>query len=383
MLNRRTELFVKNTIFFTLFFLLFTAIGLFAQDNSEYGKIIGISENTVTIVFENRNLSVGDEISFSRLKEIVDPVTNRVRGGTKTVVARGVVEDVGLGKGYVNIVWKAAGIKNVIVVQNKIDLVTQEQALENYNQIKKFLEKTSYKDAPIIPISALHKINIDLLVEAIEKTIPTPQRDPNSKPAMYVARSFDVNKPGSTPDKIVGGVLGGTLKQGILKVGEDIEIRPGRRVVQHNKTVCHPILAKITGLHTGGSAVEQVHPGGSIGVMTSLDPSVAASDNLVGSVVGKPGTLPETSYTLKLKTLLLERVVGAKDALVVKPLAEGEVLMLNVNSASTVGVITDLRKNVATLTLKLPICAEVGSKVTVSRNLGSRWRLIGYGTIQK
>jgi len=276
-----------------------------------------------------------------------------------------------------------AGIKSVIVVQNKIDLVTPEQALDNYNQIKKFLEKTSYKDAPIIPISALHKINIELLIDAIEKTIPTPKRDPDAKPVMYVARSFDVNKPGSTPDKIVGGVLGGTLKQGILKVGEDIEIRPGRRVVQHNKTVCHPIMTKITGLQTGGNAVDQVHPGGSIGVMTSLDPSVAASDNLVGSVVGKPGTLPEIGYTLKLKALLLERVVGAKDALVVKPLAESEVLMLNVNSASTVGVITDLRKNVATVTLKLPICAEIGSKVTISRNLGNRWRLIGYGTIQK
>jgi translation initiation factor 2 subunit 3 len=276
-----------------------------------------------------------------------------------------------------------AGIKNVIVVQNKIDLVTEEQALENFNQIRKFIERTAYKDAPIIPLSALHKINIDLLIEAIQTIIPTPKRDPDAKPIMYVARSFDVNKPGSMPEKIVGGVLGGTLKQGILKLGEEIEIRPGRRTMQHNKILCLPIKSKITGLQTGGNPVEQVHPGGSIGVMTSLDPSVTASDNLVGSVVGKPGTLPDICYNLKLKTYLLERVVGAKDALVVKPLAENEVLMLNVNSASTVGVITNLRKNVATVALKLPICAELNSKVTVSRNLGNRWRLIGYGTIQK
>lgn len=179
-----------------------------------------------------------------------------------------------------------AGIKNVIVVQNKIDLVSEEQALENYKQIKRFLERTEYKNVPIIPISALHKINIDVLIEAIEKYIPTPKRDPKAEPVMFVARSFDINRPGTEPEKLVGGVLGGTLKQGILKKGDDIEIRPGRRVIQQNKLVCHPILTKITGLHTGGKSVDQVHPGGSIGLMTALDPSITYSDNLVGSVVG-------------------------------------------------------------------------------------------------
>ncbi|MBW3017344.1 translation initiation factor IF-2 subunit gamma, partial [Candidatus Woesearchaeota archaeon] len=275
-----------------------------------------------------------------------------------------------------------AGIKNVIVVQNKIDLVSEEEALDNYKQIKRFLEHTDYKNAPIIPISALHKVNIDILIETIEKHIPTPKRDPKAKPVMFVARSFDVNRPGTTPDKLTGGILGGTLRQGVFKIGDEIEIRPGRRIMQHNKIVCQPIKTKITALHTGGKPVDKVNPGGSVGLMTSLDPNVAASDNLVGSYVGKPDTLPQTLYSLKLKTYLLERVVGAKDALVVKPIIPNEVLMLNVNSASTVGVVSELHKNRITAVLKLPICAEIGSKVTISRSLGNRWRLIGYGIIE-
>ncbi len=45
-------------------------------------------------------------------------------------------------------------IKNIIVVQNKIDLVSREKAIENHNKIKDFLKGTIEENAPIIPISA-------------------------------------------------------------------------------------------------------------------------------------------------------------------------------------------------------------------------------------
>ncbi|MFH1328455.1 MAG: translation initiation factor IF-2 subunit gamma, partial [Candidatus Bathyarchaeota archaeon] len=67
-----------------------------------------------------------------------------------------------------------AGVKNIVVVQNKVDLVTKEEALDNYKQIRDFLAKTTVADAPVIPVSAQHAINLDLLIEAAEKYIPTP-----------------------------------------------------------------------------------------------------------------------------------------------------------------------------------------------------------------
>jgi len=273
------------------------------------------------------------------------------------------------------------GVKKVVIVQNKIDLVKEEEAMNNYKQIKEFLKGTEYADSPIIPTSAQHNINIDLLIEAIETTITTPKRDSSKDPTFFVARSFDVNKPGSEISKIVGGVLGGSLYQGKLKVGDEIELRPGHEVEFAGKKSWHSIFTKISGLKTGGTSVEEILPGGSVGLMTTLDPSIVKSDSLTGNVVGYKGKLPPVWMTLRLETRLLERVVGTKDNAAVEPIKVAEPLMLNVNSAATVGVVTQLGKNSFTCLLKLPVCAEVGSRVTISRRLGARFRLIGYGII--
>ena len=112
------------------------------------------------------------------------------------------------------------GIKNIIVVQNKIDLVSKEEAMGNQQQIRKFLKGTIAENAPIIPVAAHHGINIDALAEAIEEYIPTPERDVTLPMMMYIARSFDINKPGAKLNKIHGGVIGGSIVQGRLSIGD-------------------------------------------------------------------------------------------------------------------------------------------------------------------
>lgn len=274
------------------------------------------------------------------------------------------------------------GIKNIIIVQNKIDLVTREEALENYQQIKEFLSTTECKDAPVIPISARANTNIDMLVKAIEKYIPTPKRDLKKEPLMLVARSFDINRPGIKPEKLLGGVLGGTIKQGELKAGEEIEILPGYMVEEKNRKIWKPLRTRIVQIFSGGVPVDKISPGGSMAVSTTLDPTVVKSDTLVGSLVGIPGKLPPLHYQIALETHLLERVVGAKEETEVKPLAKNEVLMLNVNSAATVGVVVDPSKKKTTCILKKPVCANIGDRITISRRVGDRFRLIGYGTLK-
>jgi translation initiation factor 2 subunit 3 len=274
------------------------------------------------------------------------------------------------------------GVKNIIVVQNKIDLVKEEDALKNYNDIKEFLKGTDYENAPIIPISAVHNINIDALIQAIQENIPTPKRDAAADPIMVVARSFDINRPGTEIEKMVGGVLGGSLKQGMLKKGQQIEIRPGYGVEERNQKIWKPLATKIMDIKTGGSSVEEAGPGGSIGVLTNLDPSIVKSDRLTGNVIGLPGKLPPVWQQFSLRIHLLERVVGSAEELRVEPLRKLEALMLNVNSAATVGIVMDLHKDIIKCSLKLPVCAEKGSRVTISRRIGNRFRLIGYGTIE-
>jgi translation initiation factor 2 subunit 3 len=274
------------------------------------------------------------------------------------------------------------GIKNLIIVQNKIDLVSEEDAVKNYEQIKSFIKGTPYKDAPIIPVSAQHSINVDMLIEAIEKNFKTPKRDPNKDPLMFVARSFDINKPGSEISKLMGGVLGGALKQGKLKVGQEIEILPGYEVEEKNKKIWKPLTTKIIGLMAANTKVDEILPGGSMAVLTQLDPSITKSDTFAGAVVGEKGKLPPVRYSLNLEVKLLERVVGAKDKLVVEPVKKDEILMLNVNSSATVGFVTELAKGLVICRLKRPVCAEEGSRVTISRRFGNRWRLIGFGMIK-
>ena len=275
------------------------------------------------------------------------------------------------------------GLKKLIIVQNKIDLVSDDRALRNYKEIKEFLKGTSFEEAPIIPISAQYGVNMDVLIGAIEEIIPTPKRDETADPKFLIARSFDINKPGSKINVLNGGVLGGALIKGVLKVGDDIEIKPGRVSIQAHKIITEAIFTKIIGLISGKSKVESVSPGGTFSIMTELDPGIVKSDKLTGNIAGLVNKLPPVWVDIKLKTHLLERVVGAKEDLVVEPLKITEPLMLNVNSEATVGVVTKISKDEISAKLKLPICAEVGSRVTISRRIGTRFRLIGYGILEE
>lgn len=275
------------------------------------------------------------------------------------------------------------GIKNLIVVQNKVDLVSEKIAKQNYREIKAFLKKTPYADAPVVPLSAQRQVNIDALLQTIQDTMESPKRNKEDDPILLIARSFDVNKPGTDYQKLAGGILGGALRQGSMKVGDEIEIKPGRSVEKKGKISWEPITTKIAALRAGKDDVKEINPGGSVGVMTTLDPGIVKADAFVGNIAGKPGKLPKVWYDITLEVNLLDRVVGAKDELIVEPLKLNENLMLNVNSAATVGTVTALKKNDLAFNLKLPICAEAGSRITISRLLGSRWRLIGYGIIKE
>jgi len=274
-----------------------------------------------------------------------------------------------------------SGTKNIVIVQNKIDLVSEKNAVKNYEQITEFVKGTCAENAPIIPASAHHDINIDVLIKTMEKCIPTPERDVNKPPLMYIARSFDVNKPGAKPHELKGGVVGGSLIQGVLKKDEEIEISPGRRLEVDGKQTLEPIVTKIHSLFTGGVSTDKANPGGLLAIGTVLDPSRVKSDSFSGRIVGKPGQLPSVLDSFDLSMHLLKRVVGTIDEKNVEPLKTNEPLMLTVGTATTVGIITELREKKVRVKLKLSVCAEEGQRIAVSRRIEGKWHLIGYGEI--
>ncbi|WNY24528.1 translation initiation factor IF-2 subunit gamma [Methanolapillus millepedarum] len=274
------------------------------------------------------------------------------------------------------------GIKNVVIVQNKIDLVSRERVLEHYKEIKEFVKGTVAEKAPIIPISAQQNINIDALIQALDTCIPVPEHKADKSTQMLIARSFDINRPGFTYKDIKGGVIGGTLTQGTFKEGDDVEIRPGLKITSDGSTRWEPIFTKVTEIHAGKSKVKKALPGGLLALGTLLDPSLTKGDSLTGQMVGKPGTLPPTRDGFLMKLDLLKRVVGVTNEAEINEIKTSEPLMLNIGTATTVGVVTSARKGVAEVKLKRPVCVETGAHVAISRRIDSRWRLIGVGIIE-
>jgi translation initiation factor 2 subunit 3 len=276
---------------------------------------------------------------------------------------------------------EAVGLKNLIVVQNKIDLVSIERAEESYKEIKSFLKGSIAENAPIIPVSAQQIINIDLLVQAMQEYLPTPERDPDLPPRMYIVRSFDVNKPGTAIEDMVGGVIGGSITQGSFHLEDEIEIRPGLPQRQKNRVKMREMYTTITSLHVGNTQVEEAIPGGLAGIGTMLDPSLTKSDGLVGSLAGKPGTLPPVLESMVLEYRLFDKVVGSMTEEKVAQIAKGEKLLLNVGTAKTMGEVSDVSKKTVEMQLSIPVCALPGDRVALSRRIGGRWRLIGVGTV--
>jgi translation initiation factor 2 subunit 3 len=269
------------------------------------------------------------------------------------------------------------GIQQIVLVQNKADLAEYEEALDNYKQIKAFVSGSIAEKAPIIPVSAQHKLNIDALIEAIEKTIKTPARIKNAQPVMHVLRSFDVNKPGSPIKQVKGGIIGGALVQGQLSIADEIEIRPG--VLDEKRGKYDPISSEVSTLGTGAGLVESVRPGGLVAIGTKLDPTFTKSDSLIGSVVGKPGTLPKDVEDITIDVVLFDTAVGTAEMVKVEPLKAKEPIRVNIGTAAASGYVTNVKDSKVEVKLKKPVCLMPKSRVAISRRISERWRLIGSG----
>lgn len=273
------------------------------------------------------------------------------------------------------------GVEKLIVVQNKIDLVTKERALESYREIKEFLKGTPYENAPIVPVSAQRKVNTDVLIYLIEKHIPTPLRRFDLPPLMPVIRSFDVNRPGTNVEDLVGGVVGGSVLRGLLRVGDEVDILPGPKLTVGKKEEVVPLHAEVRSIRFDSQPLEEASAGGLIAVGTSLDPALTKNDRLQGNILGESGTLPAPVRRLTLSYSLLERVVGTDEMIEVKPLSIGETIALNIGVTFRVVKVINAKGARAELELDSPAVAEQGQRVAISRRLQRRWRLVGHGIV--
>ncbi|EZQ03112.1 MULTISPECIES: translation initiation factor IF-2 subunit gamma [Acidianus] len=274
------------------------------------------------------------------------------------------------------------GVKNLIIVQNKVDVVSKEEAIDQYRQIQDFLKGSWAEGTPIVPVSALHKINIDALIQAIQDKIPTPVRDETKVPIMLAVRSFDVNKPGTNVRDMVGGIIGGSILQGVFKIGQDVKIVPGIRLENRGKVLYEPIYTKVFSLRFGDLEVKEARPGGLVAMGTFLDPSITKGDSLVGNVIIDAKSSIQVLSRLRFTYSLLERVVGSKEMVKVEPIRSKENLMITLGSSTTLGVVTSAKSDEIEVELRKPVAVwENKVRLVISRQIGGRWRLVGWGQV--
>lgn len=270
------------------------------------------------------------------------------------------------------------GIKNVIIVQNKVDVVSGEESRKQYSQIREFLKNTWAENVPIIPVSALHKVNIDILLQYIQSHIKTPSRDLSKTPVMLAIRSFDVNKPGTNIEDLKGGVIGGSIVQGRFKVHDEIKILPGQRIEKAGKVEYSPIYSEIASLRFSDLEVQEARPGGLVAMGTYLDPSVTKADALMGSVVTSADAELMVTEKLAMTYDSLDTLMGAQ--LKNEKFRTGENLMLNIGSSTLLGTIVSTKSDHMEVSLKKPaVVWDSNVRVVISKQIGGRWRMVAWG----
>ncbi len=254
-------------------------------------------------------------------------------------------------------------IKNIIIVQNKVDLVSKEEALKNYNEIKELVKGTIAENSKIIPTSAQQGVGIEYLLDELLK-IKEPDY-PEGDFLFLVARSFDANKPGVKPENLAGGVIGGSVIRGKLKKGDKVIIKP---VLIKGKYI--ELETKIKKIMRDELEVDEATCGGLVALQTSLDPSMAKSDKLAGCLAGTKN-MPEILYEIETDYTLFKGY----------ELKIGDILLVYCRNSRSTGSITSINDKKLKLSLKLPICADKNAKVSYSKLIDGKWHLIGWGRI--
>ncbi len=160
-----------------------------------------------------------------------------------------------------------------VVALTKVDLAESEEWIELVEaEVMDIVEGTVLEGAPIVPVSAVTGQGLDRLRQTLDEVLARiPPRADRGRPRLPVDRVFTVAG--------FGTVVTGTLSDGNLRVGQEVEILPAR------------LKARIRGLQTHKRKIEVAVPGSRVAVNLT---SVSTEDVRRGNVVTIPGWLEPT-----------------------------------------------------------------------------------------
>ena len=276
---------------------------------------------------------------------------------------------------------KNVNIEDFIILQNKLDLIEESSNEKTLNDIKKFVKNTIAENAPIIPSSIQNDINKDEILRNIlnlsnENNINALNEKANKDLKMIVIRSFDINKPNITYDNLEGGVVGGSLISGNLKIGDYIEMRPG--FVIDNKY--RPIYSKVLSLKSDTKSLNYALPGGLVGICLDIDPSLTKSNAMVGQILGHVGKLPDVYNEIFMSF----DEIGRHDNFMEK-FKTNEDVLLSINSMNIKAKVTKCKnsKNLISFKLVTPVCVFKDQKIAIFKLKSTNWILYATGKFKE
>ena len=268
---------------------------------------------------------------------------------------------------------KLANIDNVIVCLNKLDLIEKEVAVERFSELEKLLKRFDISPKSIIPTSFSKGIGTDWLLAEILKHF-TLDDDDDSNATFMATRSFDINRPGISWEEIKGGVIGGSLFNGNLNVGDALEIRPG--IVDTKNCRCIPIKTEVLSFQTDQEKLNKIRPGGLIGIGTDIDPYYCRDDYLSGNIIGLEGTLPSVYNVIELKYRLTDDF-GANW----KP-KTNEVMSLQIGALTIESMVKSFNKKTINFQLSRPACVDKESMIIICHKEDGIMKIVGVGNIK-
>jgi translation initiation factor 2 subunit 3 len=269
---------------------------------------------------------------------------------------------------------KIAGLTKLIIIFNKLDLVTKEVALDRYKELNELLKELDIVPSYIIPTALSRKIGLQNVINAIMELFPPTSTLVDEDTEFKITRSFDINKPGINWDAVKGGIIGGGLITGKLKAGDVIEIRPGLI----SKNTATPIITTVLSMETDKIPLDNIRPGGLIGIATNVDPFYTKDDKLAGQIVGLLGKLPSIYTEIKLEPTLTTIFDGnwtpqLKDK-----------MFLQIGNVNTECELTNINKSKFTFKLSKPCCIKNDSLIIICQpSDNDALKIVGYGKLDK
>ncbi len=274
---------------------------------------------------------------------------------------------------------KMSGIKNVIVLLNKLDLVKKSVSKERYNDLCKILIKYEINPKVIIPVSMNHKIGTENLLKNIMKFMgPELSQTRNTQtPLFMISRSFDINKVNIKYNEISGGVIGGSLIGGNFKIGDEIEILPGIiSKTPDGETIYKPHYTKITSLKSETTELTSINPGGLIGIGTNIDPFYCKNDSMIGMIAGLKGSLPPVYYEITIKY----NEIKFDDYIWVTFISKPMIIIVGTNSIE--GKILNFNNEYIKLRLNKPACIPDDSIIILCDKSVDGFNISAYGYME-